>query len=180
MLQTAETLLPDDMKGLKIRTVVSPTQQATWEAFGAIPMALDMGEVFTALQNGTVDAQENTLSSIVSYKMYEVQKYLSMTYHSYTPMPFFINQAKWDSLSENQQQAVQKASEEARDYARELNSESEKENIDILVENAVEINENPDREAFAALCQPVYDVFNDQMGTDEYLKMVQDFVATLR
>ena len=56
----------------------------------------------------------------------------------------------------------------------------EKENIDILVENAVEINENPDREAFAALCQPVYDVFNDQMGTDEYLKMVQDFVATLR
>lgn len=171
---------PEDMKGLKIRTVVSPTQQATWEAFGAIPMALDMGEVFTALQNGTVDAQENTLSSIVSYKMYEVQKYLSMTFHSYTPMPFFINQAKWDSLSENQQQAIQKASEEARDYARQLNSESEAENTQILLDNGVEINETPDREAFAALCGPVYEIFNDQMGTDEYLTMVQDFVATLR
>ena len=64
--------------------------------------------------------------------------------------------------------------------ALSLQPESEKENIEILVENAVEINENPDREAFAALCQPVYDVFNEQMGTDEYLTMVQDFVATLR
>ena len=172
--------VPDDMKGLKIRTVVSPTQQATWEAFGAIPMALDMGEVFTALQNGTVDAQENTLSSIVSYKMYEVQKYLSMTYHSYTPMPFFINQKKWDSLAENQQQAIQKASEDARDLERQLNSESEETNIQILKDNGVEINEEPDREAFAALCGPVYDIFNNQIGTDEYLTMVQEYVETLR
>jgi len=171
---------PADMKGLKIRTVVSPTQKATWEAFGAIPMALDMGEVFTALQNGTVDAQENTLSSIVTYKMYEVQKYLSLTAHSYTPMPFFINQAKWDSLSANQQQAIQKASEEARDYERELNSASEEENIKILKDNGVTINENPDKAAFAALCDPVYKLFNDKVGSDEYLKTVQDYVGKLR
>ncbi|WP_298033712.1 DctP family TRAP transporter solute-binding subunit [uncultured Dysosmobacter sp.] len=173
-------ITPDDMKGLKIRTVVSETQQATWEAFGAIPMALDMGEVFTALQNHTVDAQENTLSSITSYKMQEVQKYLSMTYHAYTPMPFFINRAKWDSLSENQQAAIQKASEEARDYARELNAAGEEECLQTLRDAGVEIEENPDTAAFAALCDPVYQIFNKAMGSDEYLTMVQEFVASLR
>lgn len=173
-------ITPADMSGLKIRTVVSPTQQATWEAFGAIPMALDMGEVFTALQNHTVDAQENTLSSITSYKMQEVQKYLSLTYHSYTPMPFFINQAKWAALTPDQQAAIQKASEEARDYARELNSQGEEECLQILRDAGVEIEEHPDSDAFAALCGPVYEIFNDSMGSDEYLTMVQDYVATLR
>ena len=173
-------ITPADMSGLKIRTVVSATQQATWEAFGAIPMALDMGEVFTALQNHTVDAQENTLSSITSYKMYEVQDYLSMTYHSYTPMPFYINRAKWDSLSENQQEAIQKASEEARDYARELNAASEAENLQLLKDQGVVVEEHPDSEAFAALCGPVYDIFNESMGSDEILTMVQDYVASLR
>ena len=173
-------VVPEDMNGLKIRTVVSATQQATWEAFGAIPMALDMGEVFTALQNHTVDAQENTLSSITSYKMYEVQDYLSMTYHSYTPMPFYINRDKWDSLTENQQNAIQKASEEARDYARELNAASEAENLQLLKDQGVIVEENPDSEAFAALCGPVYDIFNEAMGSDEVLTMVQDYVASLR
>ena len=169
-----------DMSGLKIRTVVSVTQKATWEAFGAIPMALDMGEVFTALQNGTVDAQENTLSSITSYKMYEAQKYLSMTNHSYTPMPFFINQKVWDNLSENQQQAIQKASEEARDLARQLNSESEETNLKILQDNGIVVEFNPDRESFSALVGPVYDLFNEQQGSDKILTMVQDYVAGLR
>ena len=171
---------PEDMSGLKIRTVVSATQQATWEAFGAIPMALDMGEVFTALQNHTVDAQENTLSSIVSYRMYEVQDYLSMTNHAYTPMPFFINRARWDSLTEDQQNAIQQASEEARDYARELNAASEAENLQLLKDEGVIVEENPDSAAFAALCGPVYEIFNESMGSDEILTMVQDYVATLQ
>ena len=171
---------PSDMKGLKIRTVVSPTQQATWEAFGAIPMALDMGEVFTALQNHTVDAQENTLSSITSYKMQEVQSYLSLTYHSYTPMPFFINAAKWDTLTADQQAALQKASEEARDYARELNAQGEEQCLKELEDAGVQIEANPDKKAFAALCGSVYDIFNDSMGSDEVLTMVQDYVASLR
>lgn len=176
----APIVTPKDMDGLKIRTVVSATQQATWKAFGAIPMALDMGEVFTALQNHTVDAQENTLSSITSYKMYEVQKYLSMTYHAYTPMPFYINRARWNELSAAQQDAIQRASEEARDYARKLNAESEAANLQLLKDNGVQVDENPDRAAFAALCGPVYEIFNEAMGSDEYLKMTQEFVSKLR
>ena len=173
-------ITPDDMSGLKIRTVVSETQQATWKAFGAIPMALDMGEVFTALQNHTVDAQENTLSSIISYKMQEVQTYLSLTNHAYTPMPFFINRDKWNSLSTAQQEAIQKASEEARDYARELNQEDEASILESLKEAGMQVEENPDSEAFAALCGPVYEIFTNAVGTDEYLTIVQDYVASLR
>lgn len=169
-----------DMNGLKIRTVVSETQTATWKAFGAIPMALDMGEVFTALQQGTVDAQENALSSIASYKMYEVQDYLSMTYHSYTAMPFYINQKSWDNLSADQQAAVQKASEEARDLARQLNAESEAVNLELLAAEGVEINYEPDRESFASLVGPVYELFTTNLGNDTALKAVQDYLASIR
>lgn len=171
---------PEDMKGLKIRTVVSTTQQKTWESFGAIPMAIDMNEVFTALQQGTVDAQENTLAQIVSTKMYEVQKYLSLTDHAYTPMPFCISKMTWDKLSDDQKDAVQRAAEEARDLQRKLDDKSDMENVEFLKEKGVIVEENPDKKAFSELTQPVYDLFVEQTGTDEYLKMVMDFVKTLR
>lgn len=171
---------PDDMKGLKIRTVVSTTQQKTWESFGAIPMAIDMNETFTALQQGTVDAQENTLAQIVSTKMYEVQKYLSLTDHAYTPMPFGISKITWDKLDDNQKQAVQKAAEEARDLQRSLDDKSDKENVELLKEKGIIVEENPDKKAFAALAQPVYDLFVEQTGSDEYLNMVLEFVKELR
>ena len=173
-------ITPADMKGLKIRTVVSVTQQKTWEAFGALPMAIDMTETFTALQQGTVDAQENTLAQIVTTKMYEVQKYLSLTCHAYTPMPFGISKMTWDSLDDTQKAAVQKASEKARDYQRSLDDISDKENVQFLKDQGIIVEENPDKAAFAALVQPVYDVFIAQTGTDKYLKMVQSFVAGLR
>lgn len=171
---------PDDMKGLKIRTVVSTTQQKTWESFGAIPMAIDMNETFTALQQGTVDAQENTLAQIVSTKMYEVQKYLSLTDHAYTPMPFGISKITWDKLDDSQKQAVQKAAEEARDLQRSLDDKSDKENVQLLKDKGIIIEENPDKKAFAALAQPVYDLFAEQTGSDEYLNMVLGFVKELR
>lgn len=173
-------ITPEDMKGLKIRTVVSTTQQKTWESFGAIPMAIDMNEAFTAMQQGTVDAQENTLAQIVTAKLYEVQKYLSLTGHAYTPMPFGISKITWDKLSDEQKDAVQRASIEARDLQRSLDDKSDIENIQVLKDKGIIVEENPDKEAFAAMTQPVYDLFVENTGTDSYLKMVQDFVKTLR
>lgn len=173
-------ITPDDMKGIKIRTVVSTTQQKTWESFGAIPMAIDMNETFTALQQGTVDAQENTLAQIVSTKMYEVQKYLSLTDHAYTPMPFGISKITWDKLNNDQKNAIQKASEEARDLQRSLDDKSDKDNVQFLKDKGIIVEENPDKEAFAVLAKPVYDLFVEQTGSDKYLNMVFDFVKDLR
>lgn len=176
----APIVTPEDMKGLKIRTVVSTTQQLTWKAFGALPMAIDMTEVYTALQQGTVDAQENTLAQIVSTKIYEAQKYLSLTNHAYTPMPFGISKMTWDRLDKSQKVAVERAAKEARDYQRELDDISDKDNVAFLKEKGIIVEENPDRNAFAALVQPVYDAFVKQAGNDKYLKMVQSFVAGLK
>ena len=171
---------PSDMNGLKIRTVVSVTQQETWKAFGALPMAIDMTETFTALQQGTVDAQENTLAQIVTTKMYEVQKYLSLTGHAYTPMPFGISRQTWEQLDDEQKAAVKKASEEARDYQRSLDDISDRENVQFFKDHGIVVEENPDKAAFAALSGPVYDIFIKQVGTDKYFNMVRDFVAGLR
>lgn len=176
----APIVVPADMKGLKIRTVVSVTQQKTWEAFGALPMAIDMTETFTALQQGTVDAQENTLAQIVSAKMYEPQKYLSLTCHAYTPMPFGISMITWKSLDDSQKAAIQRAANEARDYQRSLDDVSDKESVEFLKQKGIIVEEHPDRAAFAALVQPVYDTFVAQIGSDKYLKEVQEFVAQLR
>lgn len=170
----------EDMKGLKIRTVVSVTQQKTWEAFGAIPMAIDMNETFTALQQGTVDAQENTLAQIVSTKMYEAQKYLSLTGHAYTPMPFGISKITWDKLDDSQKAAVQKAADESRDLQRALDDKSDLENVQLLKDKGIIVEENPDKASFAEKVQPVYDLYVEKIGSDAYLVMVQDFVKTLR
>jgi len=171
---------PEDLKGLKMRTVVSVTQQKTWESFGAIPMAIDMNETFTALQQKTVDAQENTLAQIVSTKMYEAQKYLSLTSHAYTPMPFGISKITWDKLDDSQKKAVQKASEEARDMQRSLDDKSDKDNVQFLKDKGIIVEEKPNLDAFAAKVQPVYDLFVQKTGSDAYLKMVQEFVKTLK
>lgn len=172
---------PEDMAGLKIRAVPSKTQDATWQAFGAIPMAIDMTETFTALQNGTVDANENGMTTLASYKMWEVQNYLSVTNHSYTPITVMFSEATWDSLTENQQEIVMKALEDARDWQRELTDELTEDCYKQMEENGVEIEWEPNTEAFKALINPaVYDIFNEVVGSSDVLDMTQAFVESLR
>ena len=171
---------PSDMQGLKIRCVPSKTQTATWVAFGAIPMAIDMTETFTALQNGTVDANENGMTTLASYKMWEVQKYLSVTNHSYTPITVMMSEKTWETLTDNQKEIVQKAMDDARDYQRQLTDDLTEECYNQMKEHGVEIEYNPDVDAFKALVGPVYDIFNELAGSDEVLTMVQDYVASLK
>ncbi len=170
----------DDVKGIKIRVAPSETQLAMWEGFGAIPMAMSSNETFTALQQGTLDSQENGLTYIGSSKIYEAQKYLSLTMHSYTSMPVIMNQAKWDSLTDQQKEWVQKAATDACNWQREATAATEESIIKEIEDYGLEVNRNPDRDSFKPYCQPAYDVFNKAMGSDEILKMVQDYVETLR
>ena len=171
---------PEDMNGLKIRCVPSKTQTATWEAFGAIPMAIDMTETFTALQNGTVDANENGMTTLASYKMWEVQKYLSVTNHSYTPITVMMSEQTWARLTDNQKEIVQKAMDDARDYQRQLTDDLTSDCYKQMEEHGVEIEWNPNSEAFRELVGGVYDIFNELAGSDEVLTMVQDYVAALK
>lgn len=76
---------PDDLQGIKLRTLSADVQVAMWEALGALPTPIDASEMYTALQQGTVQGQENPLHEIVARKLYEVQPYVTLTDHVYTP-----------------------------------------------------------------------------------------------
>eukprot|EP01035_Chromulina_nebulosa_P013338 gene13338-17720_t len=96
---------PEDLKGLKMRTMENPVHIAAYKGFGIITTPMAFPEVFTALQQGTVDGQENPLPVIISAKFDQVQKHLSLTGHVYSPCIFVMNKATFDKLSAADKQA---------------------------------------------------------------------------
>jgi len=92
---------PDDMKGFKIRVQVSPLAMSTFNSFGAAPTGINWSEVYSALQTKIVEGQENPLSIIEAAKIYEVQKYCSLTGHSWDGFHFLANQRAWEALPQN-------------------------------------------------------------------------------
>lgn len=104
---------PEDVQGLVVRTMENPIHIAAWNAFGANPTPMSFAEVFTAMQQGTIDGQENPLAIIDANAFYEVQNYIVLTQHCYVPHLIAMNLDRWNSLSENQQRALQIAFAEA-------------------------------------------------------------------
>jgi len=118
---------------------------------------MPFSEVFTALESGTVDGQENPLATIVSNKFYEVQEYLSLTEHVYTPFVFLVSKSFWDRLSPEDQQLIREAAIEAGKYERELNRKANAEDLEELKKQGIKINEvSPEeREKMKQIIQPV-------------------------
>ena len=110
---------PEDLKGFKIRLPVAPTLIALFKAMGASPTALNFGEVYSALQTGVVDGQENPLQLIDEAKFYEVQKYISMTGHSWAPLHTAFNLAAWKKLPSDLQDIIGQHLIEAATLERE-------------------------------------------------------------
>lgn len=164
---------PEDVKGMKIRTMENPIHQETFKVLGAIPTPMAWSEVFTALQQGVIDGQENPLPIIGTAKVYEVQKYISLTGHFYSPCVLMINQELFDGLSPELQEAILKAEAEARvwqrNYAKELDEKLTKE----LTQYGVVINE-VDKAEWQEAVKPVYDKFEDQINP-EYLKALRGY-----
>lgn len=115
-----EIVTPDDLQGLKLRVPNVPLFVKTWEALGAAPTPMAFGEVFTSLQNGTIDAQENPLALIESANFNEVQKFVNKTEHVRSWIYMTISELTWGRLSEADQQAVIEAAEIAQAHEREL------------------------------------------------------------
>ena len=121
-----------DLSGLKIRTMANEIHLEAWKAMGANPTPMAFGELFTGLQQGTVDGQENPLGIITGNKFEEVQSYCTLTEHVYTPYYVVMNQAKWDSLTAEQQEALTKAIEETTQRQYELSQQYEDEAIEVM------------------------------------------------
>jgi len=109
----------EDFAGLKLRVIPNPVFLETFKALKANPVPMNFGELYTALENKTVDGQENPYTVILSNKFYEVQKYVSATNHAYTQNILLVSKKFWDKLSPEEQRMVREATAETRDYQRE-------------------------------------------------------------
>ena len=151
---------PEDLDGLKMRTPVSVTRMEMFKLMGANPAPLAFTEVFTALQTGAFDGQENPLQLILSHKLYEVQKHLSLTKHVYNPQIVVVSAIKWAQLSDDQKAAVRRAAEEIGD---EYRADGEAVDAQMLadLEGKIEIND-VDFAAFQEALKPMYAAFPNQ------------------
>ena len=156
--------VPDDLKGIKIRTMENPMHMEAFRVMGADPTPMAMGDVFTALQQGTIDAQENPIPIIETNKFGEVQHYLSMTGHLFSPAPVFISTDYFNSLPAEYQTAVQEAATEAVPYQREQIDEQNVTGLESLQAAGMEVNE-PEKEPFKDATMVMYgEYLNDGAG----------------
>jgi len=154
---------PEDLEGIKIRVPENTTYVDTFNNWKANVVTMAFGELYTALQQGTVDGQENPLALIATNKFYETQKYLSLTGHFYGPAQLLISEVTWKKLSPAMQEAVQKAAIEARDYERQLLIDREAEYLQQLKNEGMEVNE-VDIDAFMESVKPVWDKYRAEFG----------------
>lgn len=121
-----------DLNGLKIRTMANEIHLAAWKAMGANPTPMAFGELFTALQQGTVDGQENPLGIITGNKFEEIEKFCTLTEHVYTPYYVVMNQNKWNALSAEQQDALTRAMAETTQRQYELSQQYEDNAVGVM------------------------------------------------
>ncbi|MBR3371286.1 MAG: DctP family TRAP transporter solute-binding subunit [Rhodobacteraceae bacterium] len=152
---------PADLAGLKIRTPPDPITVDIFNALGANPLPLAFSELYIALQQGVVDGQENPLINIYSSKLYEVQKYISLTGHKYEATFLLASKVIWDTFSAEDQEIIRAAALEAGEYNRQRSLNDEMELRATLEAAGVEFNEL-DSGPFQEATQPVYDQWGAQ------------------
>lgn len=165
---------PADLKGLKMRTMENPVHVQAYKGFGIIPTPMAFSEVFTALQQGTVDGQENPLSVITSAKFEQVQKHLSLTGHVYSPGVLLMNKGSFDKLSDADKQAFMEAAKEAVKANRARVDADEKIAVENLRSKGMQVVEKIDKDKFQASLAPVYADFEKQFGKAN-LDRIRDF-----
>ena len=155
---------PDDLKGLKMRTMENPVHIQAYKGFGINPTPMAFTEVFIALQQGTVDGQENPLSVITAAKFEQVQKHLSLTGHVYSPAVILMNKAKFDELSAADKQHFLEAAKEAAKANRARVDQDERTAVADLRSKGMQVIDVVDRSKYQAALTPVYTEFAKQFG----------------
>ena len=162
---------PADLKGIKIRTPPDPTTIDIMAALGADPQQIKFSELYVALQQGVVDGQENPLMNIHSSKLYEVQKFISMTSHKYEMTPFVMSKRSWDKMGEGDRKIIREAANEATAYNRKLSQEADQKLEGELKAMGIQFN-RPDIAPFAKATQPVIDKWSTGPQGDFVKKVV--------
>jgi tripartite ATP-independent transporter DctP family solute receptor len=168
---------PADLKGLKIRTMENPIHLAAFKALGANPTPMPFSEVFTAMQQHTIDGQENPIPTIYLQKFFEVQKHVSLTGHVYGPHIMLISDQLWNGLSAEDKKIFEEAAYESALLNRATNRKMAKDYVDELKKAGMEVTEfTPEQlKVFQDAVQPVYAQFEDQIGKD----LINEFKAAV-
>jgi TRAP-type transport system periplasmic protein len=163
---------PEDLKGMKLRVPGGVWRVKMFQAYGANPSPMPFAEVYSALQSGVMDAQENPFPQIWSAKFHEVQKFLSLTGHVYTPAYLIVNEEFWGKLPKDVQQTIAKIAWATGDFAR---SEGERLDRELMAKLAPPMKSNEaDKEAFIKASVGVYEEFGKQVpGGAELVKIIQ-------
>ncbi|MCM2562088.1 TRAP transporter substrate-binding protein [Lutimaribacter sp. EGI FJ00015] len=167
---------PEDLEGLKLRTMENQVHMAAFEGMGAAPTPMAFPELFTALQQGVVDGQENPVTVITSAKFWEVQDYVSLTGHVYSPAVVLASPILFDGLTEEQQGWFMEAAKASAAATRAEVNRLEEAGVALLLENGMEVITDIDKAPFAALAEESsYSVYTDQHGGEmiERIKAVE-------
>ncbi len=154
-----------DVAGLKIRTMEAPLQVKIWRMLGANPTPMAW-PINTELAQGTIDGQENPLWVIDKYKIYEVQKYMSMTRHVYSSHIDMMNLATFNKLSKADQKMFVTSMREAAVYQRKQNRESNAKHMAVIVAHGMIVDNHPDINSFRKKIQPIYEESKKSIGAD--------------
>jgi tripartite ATP-independent transporter DctP family solute receptor len=164
--------VPADVKGLQMRVNGSKALNDMFNELGANPQQLPVAELYTALETGVVDAQDHPIGVTLSFKFYEVQKYLSLTQHAYSPLVLTMNLKKFNKLSDAEQKIITDVAAESVAMQRKLSIAKEDEMIAELEADGMKVNRDVDGAAFQAAIQPVWSAFIAKNG-DAMIKKIE-------
>lgn len=165
--------VPADVEGLQMRVNNSKPLNDMFAQLGAVPQQLPVAELYTALETGVVDSQDHPLAVVLSFKFFEVQDYLSLTNHSYSPLSFFMNLDKFNSFTPEQQEIILTTAADAVKMQRELSTSLEESMIAELEADGMKVNRDVDSAAFQQATRPVWDAFIAENG-DEVVNAILD------
>lgn len=155
---------PEDCEGIRMRTLESSVCVDALGQLGIDAVSMSFSELFTALQTGAVDGQENPLFTIYNSRFYEVQDYLSLTEHFYPVCPVMVSDLLWNKLTSEDSETVKEILKETVDYERELAGEELASTLEEIEAEGMQVNE-VDKEAFKEAVKPVYEKYDAKFGS---------------
>ena len=164
---------PKDLVDLKIRTMENPVHMEAFRQMGAKPTPMAFGEVFTALQQGAIDGEENAYNNITSMKFQEVQKYVTETGHFYDVTAFIINPDFYNKLPKELQDAIKQAARTATEYQRKRSIEDDAKQKEVVkkASSIIELSD-ADKAKFKEASKGTYEVFKKDIGEDQLKKII--------
>ena len=155
---------PEDLAGIKLRTPSSKWRVAMFKSYGANPSPLAFSELFTALQTGVMDGQENPLTQIFSSKLHETQKYISMSGHVYVPSYLTAGSRKWDKLPPDVRKILEQTAIEVQDYAYQMGAKGDNELLAKITASGKTASNEVDKKAFVDASKQIYADFGKEVN----------------